>query len=137
MKSWKILALALVALLALLGPAALSIAAPPVPSVVEQRAITGYATNKLPIAATGNGRIYVSWGVNEAANFAERQEEAGEFSYETLGSVGSSSTYFNTAVAVAGDGTVHYAWSQGGSTIWHRSKPVGGSWSGNHLVAGG
>ena len=127
----------LAVLLALVGLVAPGLAAPPRPSVVEETAITSSGTHKLPTVVTSNSQVHVAWSDTDAANFAERPEESGQFNATRLGSNGGNGTFFNAAVAAGSDGTLHYAWIDGGRTIRHRSRAPGQGWSGDHIVASG
>ena len=137
MKFLKVLSAGFLVIIALIGLVVPGLAAPPRPSVVEETAITGSGTHKLPTVVTSNGQVHVAWSDTDAANFAERPEESGQFNATRLGSIGALSTFFNAAVATGSDGTLHYAWIDGGSTIRHRSRAPGQGWSGDHIVASG
>jgi len=111
---------------ALALPAAFTTAAPLTPERVEEQRLTEHENNKRPYVAAGANRVHVAWGNVDLAQFAERDEEAdGAFNSSTLGSVGSSPTYYNAVVDVGSDGTVHYAWVEGPSTIWYRRHAPG------------
>ncbi|MBV9787164.1 MAG: hypothetical protein JOZ51_03255 [Chloroflexi bacterium] len=137
MKSFKLMLAVVFTLTALTIPAATSSAAIAEPVLEDPGRNIASGTTKWPSLATGNGNVYVAWSVPDAANFAESAEQASNFASATLGSVGNNSTYFNAAVAVATDGTLHYAWINGGSNVVHRSRTVGGAWSPVHIVAAG
>ena len=126
------------AVAALLLPAALSFAAPLAPALAEEQVLTNYEANKKPFVATGAGRVHVSWSLPGHAQFAERAEEAGgAFGYSTLGSIGSNSTYYNAVVAVGSDGTVHYAWVEDGANVHYRRRAPGQNWTNDRVLAGG
>jgi len=141
MRFFKTLIPIVLTLGALSLPATPSTAAPPVPALVEEGAITDNDTHKFPTAVTYGGRVHVAWATNGQANFGERGETAGGgFSREKLGSIGANSSYFNAVVAVANNGTLHFVWIDGGvsgrpATILHRSKAPGQAWSAQHAVA--
>ncbi|HSH80772.1 MAG TPA: hypothetical protein VLA19_19765 [Herpetosiphonaceae bacterium] len=119
-------------------PAAFTTAAPLTPERVEEQALTGYENNKRPYVAAGANRVDVAWGNIDLAQFAERDEEAGgAFNYATLGSVGSNPTYYNAVVDIGSDGTVHYAWVEGPSTILYRRRAPGQGFSEPVAIAQG
>jgi hypothetical protein len=136
MKSLKLL-LAIGFALTILIPALPSTAAPSQPGLAEDYNITPNATNKWPSIAVANDMLRVAWSNKNEANYAERTEESGAFSSAKVGVTGNNSTYFNAAVAVGQDGSIHYAWiSNEGGTIYHISKS-GTAWSAVHTVAAG
>jgi len=137
MKPLRPISVVFLALISLGGVASYVQAAAPTPVVVEELALTGSGSHKHPNAATGNGRIYVSYGTDGEANFLEREEEGGSFSRTEVGSVGDNSSYFNTGITVSPDGTVHYAWIDDGRTIRYRNRPTGAGWSDGTIVSGG
>jgi hypothetical protein len=136
MKSFKLLLASLFALTALVIPTSTSTAATGKPGLVEQPVISAGGANKLPSVAVGNGNVHVAWSGSDGALYKGRTDESGTFptNAESLGSVGGSTTYFNAAVAVGDDGTVHYTWINGGSTILYRNKR-GAVWSAQQVVA--
>lgn len=131
MKSFKLMLAVVFALTALTIPAATSTAAPPTPVLVEQPVLSQGGANKLPSVAVGNGNVHIAWsgpgqGGSDRAMYASRGEETGgAFAIASKGSVGGSTTYFNASVAVGSDGTVHYAWVNGGGTIYYTNSRPG------------
>lgn len=136
MKSFKLLLAVVFALTALTIPAATTTAAVPQPVLDAGLNITGNAANKWPSLAVSDGKVYVAWSAPNEANFGESLESSSAFANARLGSVGNNSTYFNAAVATSANGTIHYAWINGGSTIFHLSR-TGTTWSPVHTVAAG
>lgn len=138
MKSFKLLLAIVFALTALTIPATTSTAAVPQPVVEEQgRNIPPRSSeHKWPSVALGNGKVYVAWSAPNDANLGESSEASTNFSTTRIGSVGNNSTYFNAAVAVGTNGTVHYVWINNGSTIFHVSRSATGQ-SAVHTVAAG
>jgi len=136
MKSFKIL-LAISFALTIFIPTLTSTAATPAPQIVDDRPLSGSGAPKWPMVAVGGGRTNVAWSETAKAQYATGSEEGPDLNTSTRGSIGDNSTYFNAAVAVAQDGTVHYSWISGGSTIYHVSKSVQGIWSPVHQIPGG
>lgn len=131
--SFAVLAMVLAVLLL---PAALSFAAPLAPTLAAEQVLTNYEANKKPFVATGAGRVHVSWSLPDHAQFAERAEEAnGAFSYATLGTIGSNSTYYNAVVAVGTDGSMHYAWVEDGTNVHYRRRAPGQNWTDDRVIA--
>ncbi|GIV93852.1 MAG: hypothetical protein KatS3mg063_2687 [Tepidiforma sp.] len=126
---------ALLLLAALIVPSARLEAAPPVPVLAEEGVLTGNGNHKLPSLATGNGRVYITWAIDNNVYEVDREEESGVFGQESLGSNNGNPTYFNSAVAVGADGTEHVAWISGGSIVYRRNVP-GQGWSGVRAIAG-
>lgn len=139
MKSFKLLLAVVFALTALTIPAATTTAAIAEPVLDEPGINIEGGTTKWPSLATGNGKVYVAWSVPQSAKFAESAERPTGFIIRRNGSVGDNSTYFNAAVAVATDGTIHYAWIDGGGIIRHASRSAGvENWTDPpHVVAAG
>ncbi|WP_026369490.1 hypothetical protein [Kallotenue papyrolyticum] len=134
MKSLYATLAALLLLAALLVPAARLQAAPPLPVLVEEGVLSGNENNKLPSVATGNGRVYLTWSVNNGIYEVDRQEETGVFGRENLGSNNGNPTYFNAAVAVGADGTEHVAWISGGNIVYRR-QARGQPWTETRAIA--
>lgn len=140
MKSFKLLLAVVFALTALTIPAATTMAVAPQPGLqVNGRNVSSRnEANKWPSLAVGSGKVYVAWSAPNRANFAESGEQGDTFAGQDspVGSVGSNSTYFNAAVSVGTDNTIHYTWINNGGTIYHTSR-TNGVWSVVHTVAAG
>jgi hypothetical protein len=143
MKVLHLLLAAVFMLGAVLVSANQTTAAPPTPTVAEEKVITTNGSNKWPIATIGGGRVAVAWSRNDDARFADARDTGGDFLNSTLGSVGNNSTYFNSSVATGSDGSMHYAFIRDGSSIRYRrlnptTQPGQGiNFSGERIVASG
>ncbi len=88
-----------------------------------------------PEAAAFGSSLKVVWGErDENAVYTKEKTVGGAWPAPAVFGEGTRAQYQWPDIAVTPDGTTHVAYAAG-DTIYHRSKPAGGGWSGTHFIA--